>query len=321
MHASGLSSALSPRSPTPAIVLACALLGALTAGGWRFVQQAPMTPGTTIEVPSDVPGPLVRTPDSRTAPAANARGEGPGWETLNTPQKLALYPLADRWALLSGLQKRRWLALAQGFAALPSDEQARLHDRMTEWASLSAQQRNQARLNFAVTHRMAPEDKRTQWNAYQALSEEDKRKLAARAAQKPQGAAPALRPVSPRKLAKVPAAINAPGNPANPPKVAPAPGVTARIAAPGGLLIEMQGQGHSTRLLTKANNTDSSLAERKLKDWLYAQEALRQGWSVLWLWVDECISSPRAQAALWAKQLHRAVAHVKGGGCAQLFCA
>ena len=194
-----------------------------------------MTPGTTIEVPSDVPGPLVSTPDSRTPPAVNARGEGPGWETLNTPQKLALYPLADRWALLSGLQKRRWLALAQGFAALPSDEQARLHDRMTEWASLSAQQRNQARLNFAVTHRMAPEDKRTQWNAYQALSEEDKRKLAARAAQKPQGAAPALRPVSPKKLAKVPAAINAPGNPANPPKVAPVPGATARIAAPGGL--------------------------------------------------------------------------------------
>lgn len=93
------------------------------------------------------------------------------------------------------------------------------------------------------------------------------------------------------------------------------------IAAPGGLLIEMQGQGHSTRLLTKANNTDSSLAERKLKDWLYAQEALRQGWSVLWLWVDECISSPRAQAALWAKQLHRAVAHVKGGGAPQLFVA
>ena len=136
---------------------------------------------------------------------------------------------------LKGVALRRWLALAQGFAALPTDEQARLHDRMTEWASLSAQQRNQARLNFAVTHRMAPEDRRTQWDAYQALSEEDKRKLAARAAQKPQGAAPALRPVSPKKLAKVPAAINAPGNPANPPKVAPAPGATARIAAPGGL--------------------------------------------------------------------------------------
>lgn len=234
MRASDPSFSLTPSSPTPAIVLACALLGGLTAGGWRFVQQAPMTPSTAIVVPSDMPGPLVNTPNARAALAVQTTGEGPGWQTLNTPQKLALYPLADRWALLSGLQKRRWLALSQGFGALPIEEQARLHDRMTEWASLSAQQRNQARLNFAVTHRLALEDKRSQWDAYQALSEEDKRKLAARAASKPQGAAPALRPVSPKKLVKVPAANNAPGNPANPPKVAPAPGTTARIAAPRG---------------------------------------------------------------------------------------
>ena len=236
MHASDpLSPRISP-SPTPAIVLACALLGALIAGGWRFIQQVPMTPSTTIVVPSDTPSSRqVNMPDTRATPAGRTSGEGPGWETLNTPQKLALYPLADRWSLLSGLQKRRWLALAQGFSALPAEEQSRLHERMTAWASLSAQQRNQARLNFAVTHRMALEDKRSQWDAYQALSEEDKRKLAARAALKPQGAAPALRPVSPKKLANVPAAINAPGNPANPPKVTPTPGMAARIAAPGGL--------------------------------------------------------------------------------------
>lgn len=235
MHASASSAPLSSRSTTSAIVLACALLMALTAGGWQFILQAPMTPGTTIVVPSDAPGILAHTPAPQSAPAVNASGEGPGWETLNTPQKLALYPLADRWTLLSGLQKRRWLALAQGFAALPADEQARLHDRMTEWASLSAQQRNQARLNYAVTSRLAPQDKRSHWDAYQALSEEDRRKLAARAASKPQGAAPALRPVSPKKLAKVPAATNAPGNPVNPPKVPTTPGATARIAAPGGL--------------------------------------------------------------------------------------
>lgn len=93
------------------------------------------------------------------------------------------------------------------------------------------------------------------------------------------------------------------------------------LATPGGLLIEMQGQGHSSRLLTKANNTDSSLAERHAKDWLYAEEAIRQGWSVLWLWVDETVRSRQIQAARWAQQLTRAVAHVKGGGCAQLFCA
>ena len=104
---------------------------------------------------------------------------------------------------------------------------------MTAWASLSAQQRNQARLNFAVTNRLSTEDKRSQWDAYQALSEEEKRKLAARANTKPQGAAPALRPSASKRLAKVPAAVNPAGNPANPPKIPPSSSAQARIAAPG----------------------------------------------------------------------------------------
>ena len=86
-------------------------------------------------------------------------------------------------------------------------------------------------------------------------------------------------------------------------------------------LIEMQGQGHSSILFTKANNSNSSLAERRLKDRLYAEEALRQGWSVVWLWVDEDISTKSTLAALWAEQLHRAVAHVKSEGAPTLFVA
>lgn len=238
MHAPG-TAPTTPRahSSTPAIVLALALLSALGMGGYLVVQQVRMAPGTVMVATDTPPHPMTGAKDARSnGNTPTFQREGPGWETLNTPQKLALYPLAERWALLSGLQKRRWLALAQTFPNLPPEEQARMHDRMTEWASLSAQQRNQARLNFAVTNRLAPDDKRSQWDAYQALSDEDKRKLAARAgAAKPQGAATALKPVPPRKLAKVPAALNAPGNPANPPKVpppathAPAP----RIAAPG----------------------------------------------------------------------------------------
>jgi hypothetical protein len=92
-------------------------------------------------------------------------------------------------------------------------------------------------------------------------------------------------------------------------------------AAPSGLLIEMQGEGHSSRLVSKANNTDSSMAKRQRRDWLYAQTAIGQGWSVLWLWVDEHITSRSAQAAIWAAQLTRAVAHVKAKGAPQLFVA
>ena len=93
------------------------------------------------------------------------------------------------------------------------------------------------------------------------------------------------------------------------------------VALPRGLLIEMQGQGHSTRLVTKANSTEGSLAERKQKDWLYAEEAMRQGWSVLWLWVDETVTSRDAQAAMWAQQLQRAMAHVNARRAPQLFVA
>ena len=220
------------RCSTPAIVLALALLGMLAVGAWLAAAQLAGAPGTTItapefqrlaSAPEAVPGAVQPAP----------QGEGPGWETLGTPQKLALYPLAERWAFLSATQKRRWLALAQPFHTLPEAEQTRLHERMTAWASLSAQQRNQARINFAATQRLRPENKLSQWDAYQALSEEEKRKLAARAKSKPQGAATSIQPVAPSKLAKVPAANKAPGDLANPPKVPASSQKPARIAAPG----------------------------------------------------------------------------------------
>ena len=92
---------------------------------------------------------------------------------------------------------------------------------MTEWSSLSARQRSQARLNYADAQRLAPNDKRAHWEAYQALSDEEKRSLAADAPTKPAGAAPALRPVSPKKLVQVPAATQAGPARANPPKITP----------------------------------------------------------------------------------------------------
>jgi hypothetical protein len=108
---------------------------------------------------------------------------------------------------------------------MPEQEQERLHARMTAWASLSAQQRSQARLNFAVTRSLAPLDIRSEWETYQALSEADKKRLAAKAP-KPRGAATALKPVPARRLAQVPAATGPQAREANPPKIvfpAPAP--------------------------------------------------------------------------------------------------
>ncbi|CAN7456925.1 DUF3106 domain-containing protein [Acidovorax sp. LjRoot129] len=219
----------------PAFVLALALLGVLAVVGGQVLVQMRMAPGTLVPAGAEA---AVASPNNARAPsgygalAAPQIETGPGWETLTRAQKLALYPLAERWALLSEAQKRRWVALAGNFSSLPPEEQTKFHERMTDWASLSAQQRNQARLNYAVTNRLAGDDKRAQWEAYQALSEEERLSLAARAAPKPKGAATALQPVSPKKLAQVPAATQA--NPARPnvPKIPPVADNSPRVAAP-----------------------------------------------------------------------------------------
>ncbi len=220
----------------PAFVLALALLGVLAAVGGQVLVQMRMAPGTLLPAGAEAAVASPNNARTSTRPGAMAVPQvetGPGWETLTTPQKLALYPLAERWALISEAQKRRWLALAANFSALPEEEQAKFHDRMTDWASLSAQQRNQARLNYAVTNRLARDDKRAQWEAYQARSDEEKRALAARAAPKPKGAATALRPVSPKKLAQVPAATQANPSRPNAPKIPPVLDHSApRVAAP-----------------------------------------------------------------------------------------
>lgn len=220
----------------PAFVLALALLGVLAAVGGQVLVQMRMAPGTLLPAGAEAAVASPNNARTSTRPGAMAVPQvetGPGWETLTTPQKLALYPLAERWALISEAQKRRWLALAANFSALPEEEQAKFHDRMTDWTSLSAQQRNQARLNYAVTNRLARDDKRAQWEAYQALSDEEKRALAARAAPKPKGAATALRPVSPKKLAQVPAATQANPSRPNAPKIPPVLDHSApRVAAP-----------------------------------------------------------------------------------------
>lgn len=222
-------------TPLPAFVLALALLGAFTAVGGQVWMQMRMAPGTLLPVGAEA---AVASPNNARSPAvarAAVRPQaesGPGWETLNTPQKLALYPLAERWSLISEAQKRRWLTLAANYPTLSEEEQKKFHDRITDWASLSAQQRNQARLNYAVTSRLARDDKRAQWEAYQALTDEQRRALAAKAAPKPTGAATALHPVSPRKLAQVPAATEANPSRPNAPKIPPVIDNSPRVAAP-----------------------------------------------------------------------------------------
>lgn len=128
----------------------------------------------------------------------------PGWQDLTPAQQLSLKPLAANWGGLSQGQKRKWLAISAGYPKLSPAEQAILHSRMTEWAALSQSQRAQARLNFADTKQVDNSQKAANWQAYQALSADEKKKLGIAAPRTPAGAAATAKPVQPQRLATVP---------------------------------------------------------------------------------------------------------------------
>ncbi|WP_257860290.1 DUF3106 domain-containing protein [Variovorax sp. ZS18.2.2] len=156
---------------------------------------------------------------TKTVPATK-----PLWSELTAEQQQALKPLVPHWTTMNSGQKRKWLALSRNFANMSADDQVTLHSRMIEWTALSNQQRAQARLNFAEVKRVPADERKAKWEQYQALSEEEKRKLAERAPAKPRGAAIPVRPVSSQKLVPVPA-VTPPGQ--HTPRIVLAPSPTA----------------------------------------------------------------------------------------------
>lgn len=153
----------------------------------------PATSGTRPPGPGAAP---VKSPAVATTQLA--------WRELTSQQQVALKPLAAKWASLPDSNRRKWLAISKNYASLPAAEQAKMHSRMSEWVSLSQRQRSEARLQYAQTKQLTPAEKAATWQAYQALSVEERQKLAAKAAPKPVGAATATKPVPPQKLAAVP---------------------------------------------------------------------------------------------------------------------
>ncbi|NJS36711.1 MAG: DUF3106 domain-containing protein [Brachymonas sp.] len=101
----------------------------------------------------------------------------PHWKDLSTAEQKALKPLASHWDAMGLNQKRKWQSVAKDFDKLPAAQQSKLHNRMTEWVTLSPQQRNVARQNFAqhreLTDGLTPEQRKAQWQAYQALSADE----------------------------------------------------------------------------------------------------------------------------------------------------
>jgi len=150
--------------------------------------QAPVAPRASASVPSSV------------APPAASR---PTWAELTTGQREALAPLAPHWSGLSESHKRKWITISRNFSDWPADEQSRIHGRMSAWASLSTVERDQARTNFTEARKVAPDEKKARWEAYQALSDEQRDKLAATVAPKRPGVTVPARQPRPVGAAKL----------------------------------------------------------------------------------------------------------------------
>ncbi|HQS33071.1 MAG TPA: DUF3106 domain-containing protein [Polaromonas sp.] len=200
--------------------------GPQTWGLWQLLAGSVFlaTSATSFSQPAQPakPAPAARKHVAAATPAKPVVSR-PVWAELTVQQQQALRPLSSDWDTISEAQKRKWLEISRSYPSLTPEEQNTLHSRMIGWVGLSAQQRAQARLNFARTKELSkqltPEERKAKWQTYQALSAEEKRILAAKARPKPTGAATAVRPVAPQKLAVItplpgPHSTGAPHNPA-----------------------------------------------------------------------------------------------------------
>lgn len=173
----------------------------------------------------------------------------PLWQDLTPTQQQALTPLAQLWPTMTEPHKRKWLAICQNFSQLSAEEKTIVQGRMREWAALSPQQRTLARLNFADVKQLSQEEKRTKWEAYQALSPETKQKLATQQPLTAVGVAPAVKPVSSSKLAAPPVASSG---------SKPLPRIDTQQVAPSTLLPQLPNTAAATPSPSAPNVTSES---------------------------------------------------------------
>lgn len=134
---------------------------------------------------------------------ALAQGAGPDWKSLSPSQRDALKPLERDWSSIDAQRKQKWIELAGRFDRMAPDERGRVQQRMTDWVKLSPKQRNEARLNYQGARELSPQERQERWEAYKALPDEQRRRLAASA--RANAAKPATRqgPSAPTAGAKV----------------------------------------------------------------------------------------------------------------------
>lgn len=173
---------------------------------------------------------VAQGPGTAAKPAAksSAAEQGVRWAELKPAQQASLKPLEREWAGIDAQRKQKWLELAARFPKLTPAERTRIQDRMAEWAKLTPRERGEARMHFQEAKQVPAEDRQARWKAYEALSPEQKRQLAAKAA--PAATDAARRPTAQAKSNIVPnPTLTAPPKTIAPTVVQARPGATTTL--------------------------------------------------------------------------------------------
>ncbi|MDO9285832.1 MAG: DUF3106 domain-containing protein [Aquabacterium sp.] len=165
---------------------------------------------------------------------------GPAWGTLTVQQRTVLAPLQRDWASIDAQGKAKWLEMAVRFPSMPVAEQQRVQVRMAEWARLTPAERGRARLSFQETKQLSGEQKQQRWEAYQALPDEERKALAARAKPTDDRSRASPRPATPLDAAQPKQTASA-----------PRPGARAVLVKPVAPTIVQAKPGATTTLMTK----------------------------------------------------------------------
>jgi hypothetical protein len=165
--------------------------------------------------------------------------DGPTWRSLSPEQRSVLKPLERDWSTIDTSRKQKWTEIAARYPKLPADEQKRISERMSAWASMTPVERGQARLNYQEARQVTPQERQARWQAYQALSPDEKRRLANRST--PATAAKASDPI------RRPIGRDAPQNKSN---LVPSPDYATPRKAIAPTVVQAQ-PGATTSLVTK----------------------------------------------------------------------
>jgi len=103
----------------------------------------------------------------------------PLWSELSAAQHEVLAPLESQWNALPRTSKLSWLKLAARVPRMKPAERAKAEARIREWATLTPEQRRQARNNYRLAQGLDKDERAASWEQYKSLTPEQRSVLRA----------------------------------------------------------------------------------------------------------------------------------------------